>query len=302
LNSLVERYDVATKRRAAFTPGQIGLRDRGYWSGLRLELWDGAASDVPETVLFQHALALNVGDPVASDIRWVGHRAAAGSFEHGKTTLLPAGVPYRTHNRGHWRGLMLAVEPQLLCSVAPSNVAGGIELAPAFAVSDPYLWYAAQSLASDAREGSPTGALYGETVSAALAAHLLRHYSSRPPKPAATPGTADPRVQRIRQFILDQLDRPLALAELAAVAGMDLYTFAKWFKRALGESPHRFVVRARIRRAKERLATSSDGLVEIALDCGFGSHSHFTTTFRRCVGMTPKDYRASASGVRRSDA
>jgi AraC family transcriptional regulator len=302
MDSLVERYDVATKQRKSFTPGHVSLTDSGQWPGVRLEVWDGPSAELPESVLFQHGLALNIGDPVASEIRWAGHRSRSGVFEQGTMTLLPAGVPYRSRSRGHWRGLTLTLHSDLLDAVAPPRGAGTADLLPAFAATDPYVWHAAHSLASDARDGSPAGALFGQTIAAGLAAHLMRHYSVRRPRLIDAPDPSDRRLGRIREFILDQLERPLSLAELAAIAEMEVYTFAKWFKRAAGASPHQYILRARIQRARNLLTSSSGGLADIALECGFSSHSHFTTTFRRCVGITPKDYRARTSRARTATA
>jgi AraC family transcriptional regulator len=51
------------------------------------------------------------------------------------------------------------------------------------------------------------------------------------------------------------------------------------------------VLRLRVRRAEELLAATTLSLTEIALECGFSSHSHLTRMFRKTVGSTPSDYR-----------
>src|SRR5258708_19564675 len=59
-----------------------------------------------------------------------------------------------------------------------------------------------------------------------------------------------------------------------------------------GERIHRFVGNG-VEQAKKILRTNSDSLIDIALDCGFSSHAHFSNTFRQIVGVTPSEYRGA---------
>ena len=77
---------------------------------------------------------------------------------------------------------------------------------------------------------------------------------------------------------------------------MDLYRFARAFKQATGSSPHSYLVEARITRAKELLCKSSVSITEVALRSGFASSSHFSVTFRRVTGLTPREFRKSQRG------
>jgi AraC family transcriptional regulator len=76
------------------------------------------------------------------------------------------------------------------------------------------------------------------------------------------------------------------VTELAACAGLSPYHFARAFKRSTGESPHAFVLRRRIIRARQALAEGLP-LAETAALCGFSSQSHFTERFRAQTGITP---------------
>jgi AraC family transcriptional regulator len=72
-----------------------------------------------------------------------------------------------------------------------------------------------------------------------------------------------------------------------------VFSLIRWFKSSFGLPPHQFILRSRIERARALLRTAETSLVEVALQCGFNSQSHFTTAFRRLVGTTPAAYRAS---------
>ena len=103
------------------------------------------------------------------------------------------------------------------------------------------------------------------------------------------------RLRRVMEYVQENLQRDLRLAELSALVHMSPYHFARLFKQSTGVPPHRFLVRRRIDAARALLAARTTPIVEIAQLVGFRTASHFTTTFRRVTGMTPSAYRSAAS-------
>jgi AraC family transcriptional regulator len=103
-----------------------------------------------------------------------------------------------------------------------------------------------------------------------------------------------PALALVLDYVEANHDRPTALADLAAVAGLSVFHFARVFKQSAGESPHVFVLRRRIERAKRLLSQSRLPLREIAPACGFSSQSHLTARFRKLTGVTPRGYRRIA--------
>jgi len=102
------------------------------------------------------------------------------------------------------------------------------------------------------------------------------------------------RLRRVTEYIQQNLNKELALAELAALVYMSPYHFARLFKCSTGVPPHRFVVRQRIARACAVLATPELSIGQISRTVGFRTPSHFTTVFRRVLGITPGAYRTAA--------
>jgi AraC family transcriptional regulator len=103
------------------------------------------------------------------------------------------------------------------------------------------------------------------------------------------------RLRRVTEYIQQNLDKDLTLAGLAAVVCMSPYHFARLFKCSTGVPPHRFVVRQRIARARGVLATPELSIAEISRLVGFRTASHFTTVFRRVLGITPGAYRTTVA-------
>ena len=97
--------------------------------------------------------------------------------------------------------------------------------------------------------------------------------------------------QRLFEFIEENLQRNLGLEELAIQVGYGRGHFLKTFRAAVGTSPHQYLLDRRVERAKAMLKKTSTPLVEIATACGFSSQSHFSTEFRRRVGISPARYR-----------
>src|SRR5271154_2345129 len=105
------------------------------------------------------------------------------------------------------------------------------------------------------------------------------------------------RLTRVLKYIDANIGEPIALANLAAAAGLSRMYFAKQFRAATGIRPHDYVLRKRIERAQQMLAAKPAALVDIALSVGFQTQAHFTTVFKKFVGNTPCQWRREHPNV-----
>ena len=87
------------------------------------------------------------------------------------------------------------------------------------------------------------------------------------------------------------LAQPLAVAELAAVAGLSRHHFSRVFKAATGSAPHAYLVKRRVLRARELIEGSNLPLADVALQTGFSSQAHMTDVFRQQLGVSPARLR-----------
>ena len=102
-------------------------------------------------------------------------------------------------------------------------------------------------------------------------------------------------VERLQAILGLRFHEDLSLAALAAEVGCSPFYLARLFRRATGSSIHAFRVELRLRRSLELVAGSDRDLSAVALDLGFGSHSHFTSAFRAAYGLPPSRLRRTAS-------
>ena len=105
---------------------------------------------------------------------------------------------------------------------------------------------------------------------------------------------------RARELIDTHYAQPLDLAELARTANFSRYHFLRAFRRAFHATPHEYLTRKRIERAKELLAQSELTITEICFEVGFESLGSFSTLFHKVVGWSPSIYRARAWEMRKS--
>ena len=99
------------------------------------------------------------------------------------------------------------------------------------------------------------------------------------------------KLQLVLNYIDNNLDGNIGLSEIAQQIGMSKYYFCRLFKKSMGITPYQYVIQQRVYKAKQLLLQPEMSIVDIALQCGFNSHSHLTTYFRLVTGITPKAYR-----------
>ncbi len=97
-----------------------------------------------------------------------------------------------------------------------------------------------------------------------------------------------------RDFMRHAYRRPVYLPAVAAQANLSPYHFLRVYKRVYGETPHEFLTRLRIERAKTLLARGSHNVTEACFEVGFSSLGSFSTLFNQRLGLSPSEYRRYA--------
>ncbi|WP_342373739.1 AraC family transcriptional regulator [Myxococcus stipitatus] len=102
------------------------------------------------------------------------------------------------------------------------------------------------------------------------------------------------RVSRVLRYIEAHVAEDCSLEALAQVSGLTTFHFLRVFRAMTGQTPRQYVIAARLRLAAASLRGTRARITDIALDVGFGDLSHFTTSFTRAFGVSPRAYRARA--------
>lgn len=193
------------------------------------------------------------------------------------------GAPIRAEPRT-WR--MLYVEPRLLEGILRETVSGPVEITRP-AVSDPVLAAHVTRLFADLTAPAPDSLAVEEAMVRTLT-HLIAHHGSRSMPRSGPP----PFVARALRRIEDAPERPATLAELAELSGVGRFQLLRGFSRALGTTPHAYLMQQRVRPAR-RLLAAGRSPAEAAAESGFADQSHLTRAFVRQLGVTPARTRAA---------
>jgi AraC-like DNA-binding protein len=102
------------------------------------------------------------------------------------------------------------------------------------------------------------------------------------------------RIERVKRFIESHFLESLSLSEVAASAHIGPFTCLRQFKAATGETPNEYIIRLRLRMAKQLLSDPGVSISQVAEKSGFKTHPHFTRTFQMHTGMSPTLYRQQA--------
>jgi AraC family transcriptional regulator len=288
--------DVTTRQpRPAAHPDWLVLSsDHAPWQdSLLVEQHRRPPFEGPEHVPHAHHVCIRLGP--SSILEWwiAGERPRRQRVTPGDVHLTSAGVPMWYRLQESSEILMLALAPSFMQHAAHELTgAAPLELRNQRAIRDAPILHLGLVLQAELEAGCPAGRLYGEGLATALAVHLLQHYAVCPPQLRSyRGGMPRARLQRVLEYIQAHLDQELSLAALASIAQMSPYYFSRLFKQSTGLSPHQYLLRQRIERAKELLAGPRCRIAEVSDTLGFPHQSHFTTTFHRWVGTTPRQYR-----------
>ena len=273
------------------TDSPVVSKREAAWDGIRLAHFHFREGELPEHSNRDHLITFARAGGCRGEIRTESGFYARANDEQS-VCVIPSGQPFSARLKGDSEQLAIYLDPQLVLRAADEAGVGGggaIEVVETFSPDDAVARSVGLALLAELEAEAPGGRLYAESLANLLAVHLLRHYT------AATPtfkgGLSGRRLRRVMAFIEENYESDLSLAELAQVGGISTFHFAREFKRATGTTPHQYLIKFRVERAKSLLAESEMPLVEVSSRAGFSHQSHFTRLFRRLTGTTPRAFR-----------
>lgn len=245
----------------------------------------------------------------AISVAFIPHDRVTWSVDGKKqTTALPAGSAFLYGDREfvwHHREkaseyVTLYLNPNYLKQIAIENdLSEETQLTHRVIFPDPTITQVAHWFKGELLNEGLGGNLFAESLKNLLTVHLLRNYceSGMPQKKLVVPGRAldAVKLKQIQDYIEEHLAEDMAIEDMAALVPMSQFHFARAFKAATGETPHKYLIQRRMERAKVLLTVTQLAIAEVAYRVGFSNQSHFTTHFRKATGVTPKDYRLQCS-------
>ena len=277
--------------------GWEGLTAQAFHGPVEIESWMTPTTPDISLILF-------AGGPLRMELRhangpWKGLDVRQGDLTLRTGLATPTEVRWKCLSSAPTQSLHLSLSQDLFVHTA-EEVAGydptHLSLVRCSGIQDPLLTHLGFALWQELEQSAPVGKLYVQTAAHMLAVHLVRHYTSeRGTIKDLSQGLTDQQMRRVMDFVQAHLEQDLSLESLAHQTGFSPYHFTRLFRHATGESPHQFVLRQRIERARHLLKERDVPLAHVARESGFADQSHFTQVFKRQFGLTPRAYRQECS-------
>ena len=127
-----------------------------------------------------------------------------------------------------------------------------------------------------------------------FAAHLVERYTDGAlHKPDFRGGLPIRQLRKVEDHVREHLSEDISIKALSKLVELSYFHFCRAFKQTTGMSPVQFVRRERISRAQQLIRETRRSLIEIGLEVGYTSPSHFARVFRELVGVTPTEFRST---------
>jgi AraC family transcriptional regulator len=286
----------ALQKFIPFTPSETS-KGRG-WKGMQALRYcrtpTGGELSLPPVSL--HSIFLHLRPPEKYNLRMEGLELDR-PLPTGSIHVVPAGSSAPVRWQGSRDLVAIYLEPSIVARVATESF--GLDstrtLVPPFhSLNATELRSAISTVCAELRGGGGDGeGLLVESLATILSVHLIRHITGPPRLPVSADSVlARRKLHSVIEYIMENLEGSPTLGQMAAVAHLSPYHFARQFKAATGLAPHQYVIARRVERAQHLLRKDDElELAEVALHAGFSDQSKFSFHFKRLIGVTPRQFR-----------
>ncbi|MDJ0724212.1 MAG: AraC family transcriptional regulator [Prochloraceae cyanobacterium] len=273
---------------------------RAGWQNMCLQYHDQPPHDISSHIASQHKVVIfgTQNNPIRAERSLDGYRREE-QIINGDIIIVPVSVTHSCRSNDRVKAIVLALNPVAIANIAPDEINPDlVELTPQFARSDPLLHQIGLTLKKELELGTFHGSLYINALFNALAIHLIHKYGLKKVNiEQYLDGLSKVRLDRVLEFIDENLENQIQLIDLASIAGINQYYFSRLFKKSMGVPPYKYVTEQRINQAKQLLKQTDLNVLDIAIACGFTHSSHLARHFKRLVGISPQVFRKNSSKI-----
>jgi len=211
------------------------------------------------------------------------------NYARGQIALCPAGVTHsQTFGAAGARQIIFRPQESWLAYLEDCN----INLDDAPYTGAPSFHHLGNRLLNEIAHRDDFSALACEGILLEIIAALGRNGAPSVPRQDGTQANPPAWLRAARDCLHENLAAPLSMVRIAQAAGRHEIHVAREFRRFYGTSIGAYLRQLRTEKAAQMLAATADPITDIALDCGFASHSHLCREFKAHFGVTPSRYRA----------
>jgi AraC family transcriptional regulator len=262
------------------------------WGDLIIEKHSVGAIEIPEHEHSSFCLQMQTSGPVQMEW-WSGGKYGKGSTSQGSLIFLTPGTRDRVRwNRSSQRIVLSIDESYILRAAQDLGQKNRLGFENRWTFEDRQLLLLLSEMQRETETGWGMGALYGDHLGMSLAIALIQKYSRDASiAPLAKGGISKMRLGRVLEYVAANSHLDLRLDDLAQVAEMSQFHFARLFRRSMGVAPHRYLMDQRLQKAKALLRLDTRTVTEVATEIGFANAGHFARAFKRHLGVSPTEWR-----------
>ncbi|MEM9539441.1 MAG: AraC family transcriptional regulator [Cyanobacteria bacterium P01_E01_bin.42] len=264
------------------------------WENIRLKQSLNPVGEGSFQFAEDHAISMTLAPRPVPYLQRQDGKTHTGLYAKGDFSITPAKIPLFARWEDNENYLQIRLPVAFIQKIARETLPGDcdrLELRPEFQTRNPQIEAIIMMLLAEFEQES-TSPLYIDSLANVLAVNLLKQYAAIAPKvPVYEGGLPQYQLRPVLDYIDAHLDGEIKLEDLARLPNMSQFHFSRLFKQSLGITPHQYLIQQRVERAKQLLKQTEQSISDIALECGFNSHSHLGKRFRQLTGMTPKAYR-----------
>jgi AraC family transcriptional regulator len=267
---------------------------KAFWNGVRVSYYKfHTAVETPEHCFLQHLITIHLNYAVVKKEQLLNGHLRCDHFRNADICLIPATAPVLVRLQDASEFISLHLEPTFMRQITAEVVdPDRLEIAPQFKLNDPLIYQIGIALKANIESESVFNRLYTESMATALSAHLLQHYSTQKPKiKNYFDGLSQAQLRQVTEYIRQHSAQNPSLMIMAEIVHMSPYYFSRLFKKSTGFTPHQYLLKCRIDRAKRLIKATDLSIADIASQVGFVDQSHLNRHFKRHFGVSPSQFR-----------
>lgn len=263
------------------------------WPGVVLEKGSSPHfyPDNVYTPYFYFALALE------QDLNWQVETEQGTADLHttpGSVWINPPETPFSHQIDEPCYFVILAVEKQRFLEACPLSIKDkALTFLNNYNVLDQTISGIIDLFLLEAKANGRNGAAYVQNLLSLLSTHYIQNYSNYFDLLEAKSKTSkfdQSQVDKVDLYIEQNMNKHIAIDDLADLLGCSKYYFLREFKKFVGDTPYQYLISRRLAKAKQLLEAQQGNIAMVAYELGFNDQAHFTRTFKGEFAMTPGQY------------
>ena len=234
-----------------------------------------------------------IGVLTQGDVRWTTKAdSRTGCLRRGRIAIIPAATGVKMRPISPLLATTIHVSPER------TNRTFGIDYGSALleranlrlGLNNAFMAGSLLAIDNEIRKPTQHGSIFIDSVITALL-HQVLFFGDQAIKSNGSTTLNKYKLNIVYDYVESHIDSAISLEKLASLVNLSQFHFCKSFKSATGTTPHKFVIKCRIKKAKDLLERTDKNITDIALAVGLSSHSHLSSSFRQIEGVSPSDYR-----------